>query len=227
MQLQIINALSFSRSSIAFPRRLTKQIAYPSHLVDYSSPAKVMSTASVEPVRSIGKSKPAEGIWSLHHVKGDLFSGPEDEALAHCISKDYHMGAGIAVMFKKKFGGVAELKEQKKVPGQCAVLKRHKRFVYYLITKEKYSNKPTYDILRQSLEDMKSHCLKNGVTAISMPRIGCGLDRLSWDKVEKMLEKVFQPTSISITVYTLPVKPTEKPSPRGKQVSNDVFCKTK
>jgi hypothetical protein len=131
------------------------------------------------------------------------------------------------------------------------------------ITKEKYSNKPTYDSLRQSLEDMRSHCLKNGVTAISMPRfvwihsthkkvslndfnmsiisiwcmtkcsipllysIGCGLDRLSWDKVEKMLEKVFQPTSISITVYTLPVKPTGKPSPRGNQVSNNVFCKTK
>ncbi|XP_041701066.1 ADP-ribose glycohydrolase OARD1 isoform X1 [Coregonus clupeaformis] len=215
MQLQIINALSFARSSIAFPRRLTKQIAYPSHLVDYSSPVKVMSTASVEPVRSIGKSKPAEGVWSLHHMKGDLFSCPEDEALAHCISKDCHMGAGIAVMFKKKFGGVAALKEQKKVPGQCAVLKGHKRFVYYLITKEKYSNKPTYDSLRQSLEDMKFHCLKNGVTAISMPRIGCGLDRLSWDKVAKMLEKIFQPTGIHITVYTLPVKTTGKPSPRG------------
>lgn len=63
-------------------------------------------------VMQLSPGQPAEGIWSLHHVKGDLFSGPEDEALAHCISKDYHMGAGIAVMFKKKFGGVAELKEQ-------------------------------------------------------------------------------------------------------------------
>lgn len=38
------------------------------------------------------------------------------------------------------------------------------------ITKEKYSHKPTYDNLRQSLDDMKSHCLQNGVTGISMPR---------------------------------------------------------
>ncbi|XP_041712256.1 ADP-ribose glycohydrolase OARD1 isoform X2 [Coregonus clupeaformis] len=124
------------------------------------------------------------------------------------------MGAGIAVKFKKTFCGVDELKKQKKVPGQCAVLKRYKRFVYYLITKEKYSHKPTYDSLRKSLEDMKSHCLQNGVTGISMPRIGCGLDGLSWDKVEEMLEQVFQPTDIRITVYTLPVKPTRKPSPR-------------
>lgn len=63
-------------------------------------------------VMLLSPAQPAEGIWRLRHVKGDLFSGPEDEALAHCISKDCHMGAGIAVMFKKKFGGVAELKEQ-------------------------------------------------------------------------------------------------------------------
>uniref|UniRef100_A0AAZ3PNS5 Macro domain-containing protein n=1 Tax=Oncorhynchus tshawytscha TaxID=74940 RepID=A0AAZ3PNS5_ONCTS len=200
-----------------------------------------MSTVSEEPVSSIDKYKNAEGGWRLRHVKGDLFSCREDEVLAHCISEDCRMGAGIAVKFKKQFSGVDELKKQKKVPGQCAVLKRNKRFVYYLvrclvlytnqlkhikpfyfvifcgvsllqITKEKYSHKPTYDNLRQSLEDMKSHCLQNGVTGISMPRIGCGLDRLSWDKVEEMLKQVFQPTDISITVYTLPVKPTGKPS---------------
>uniref|UniRef100_A0A8C7L078 Synaptotagmin 2 n=1 Tax=Oncorhynchus kisutch TaxID=8019 RepID=A0A8C7L078_ONCKI len=175
-----------------------------------------MSTVSEEPVSSIDKYKNAEGGWRLHHVKGDLFSCREDEVLAHCISEDCRMGAGIAVKFKKQFSGVDELKKQKKVPGQCAVLKRNKLIFCGVsilqITKEKYSHKPTYDNLRQSLVDMKSHCLQNGVTGISMPRIGCGLDRLSWDKVEEMLKQVFQPTDISITVYTLPVKPTGKPS---------------
>lgn len=50
--------------------------------------------------------------WSLKYVSGDLFSCPKDEALAHCISEDCRMGAGIAVMFKKKFGGLEELKKQ-------------------------------------------------------------------------------------------------------------------
>ena len=45
-------------------------------------------------------------------MSGDLFSTPEDESLAHCISEDCRMGAGIAVLFKKKFGGVDELKER-------------------------------------------------------------------------------------------------------------------
>ncbi|KAJ8016731.1 hypothetical protein DPEC_G00010400 [Dallia pectoralis] len=143
---------------------------------------------------SMHECKPADCGWSLHHVTGDLFSCGEEEALAHCISQDCRMGAGIAVVFKNKFGGEAELKEQKKVPGQCAVLKRDKHFVYYLITKKKYNHKPTYNSLRQSLEDMKSHCLRNRVTAISMPRIGCGLDRLKWDIVEEMLKEKQQKT---------------------------------
>lgn len=56
--------------------------------------------------------QPAEDRWSVSYVTGDLFSCPGDEALAHCISEDCRMGAGIAVMFKKNFKGVEELKEQ-------------------------------------------------------------------------------------------------------------------
>nr|KAF6341764.1 O-acyl-ADP-ribose deacylase 1 [Myotis myotis] len=50
---------------------------------------------------------------------------------------------------------------------------------------------------------MKSHCLKNGVTDLSMPRIGCGLDRLQWENVSTIIEEVFEATDIRITVYTL------------------------
>ncbi|TNN73505.1 O-acetyl-ADP-ribose deacetylase 1 [Liparis tanakae] len=147
-----------------------------------------------------------EDSWGLNYVSGDLFSCPEDDALAHCISEDCRMGAGIAVVFKKQFKGVEELKEQKKLTGECAVLKRGRRFVYYLITKKKASQKPTYDSLTRSLEDMKSHCVGNGVTRIAMPRIGCGLDRLEWSRVSEILEQVFKGTNVSVTVYSLPEK---------------------
>ncbi|XP_037334290.2 ADP-ribose glycohydrolase OARD1 isoform X1 [Pungitius pungitius] len=164
-----------------------------------------MSSELEKPVNTDNVEAP-EDRRRLRYVSGDLFSCPEDQALAHCISEDCRMGAGIAVMFKEKFKGVEELKEQKKLTGNCAVLKRDGRFVYYLITKKKARQKPTYDSLTQSLEDMKSHCLENGVTRISMPRIGCGLDRLQWSRVSEILEEVFKTTDISITVYSLPEK---------------------
>ncbi|XP_053174416.1 ADP-ribose glycohydrolase OARD1 [Scomber japonicus] len=164
-----------------------------------------MSSVSEEPGVS-HTMRPAENNWRLNYISGDLFSCPEDEALAHCISEDCRMGAGIAVKFKNKFKGVEELKEQKKLMGQCAVLQRGKRFVYYLITKKKASHKPTYDSLTQSLEDMKTHCVKNTVTRISMPRIGCGLDGLRWEMVSDKLKEVFRDTNISITIYSLPEK---------------------
>ena len=56
--------------------------------------------------------QPAEDTWRLNYVTGNLFSCPEDQALAHCISEDCRMGAGIAVMFKQKFKGLEELKNQ-------------------------------------------------------------------------------------------------------------------
>lgn len=55
----------------------------------------------------------ADHHWKLIYVTGDLFCCPEDEALAHCISEDCRMGAGIAVRFRKEFGGVKELQEQR------------------------------------------------------------------------------------------------------------------
>lgn len=113
------------------------------------------------------------------------------------------MGKGIATHFKTKYGGVQELTEQGKKPGDVAVLKRGQRYVYYLVTKERYWQKPTYISLRSSLQAMKRHSILHNVAAIAMPRIGCGLDGLVWDRVREILTDVFKDTDIKISVYTI------------------------
>jgi Predicted phosphatase homologous to the C-terminal domain of histone macroH2A1 len=137
----------------------------------------------------------------LIYIEGDLFSCPKDECMAHCVSEDLKMGAGIAVLFKKNFGQVDELKRQNVIIGKCAILKLENRFIYYLVTKAKFYQKPTYATLQSSLEAMLDHCLKNGVQKVSMPQIGAGLDKLDWKRVKNIIEKVFDSTGIQVTIY--------------------------
>ena len=60
--------------------------------------------------------------------------------------------------------------------------------------------KPTYKTLKSALLDLKQQLIENGETEIAMPMIGCGLDKLQWDKVEAMIEEVFDNTSIDVTI---------------------------
>lgn len=87
--------------------------------------------------------------------------------------------------------------------GGCAVLSVKDRFIYYLVTKDRTGGGcyPTYSALESSLKAMREHIIKNGVKQLAMPTIGCGLDRLQWDKVEGMLRDIFQNDDIIISVY--------------------------
>ena len=136
-------------------------------------------------------------------ISGDLFSCPSSYSLAHCISADCRLGKGIALMFKNKFGGVLEMRAQHCRPGELAVLRRGERFIYAMVTKHKYSDTPTYDTLRRSLRALKEHCVLHEVRHLAMPRIGCGLDRLSWDRVLPMIRTEFKDTSVKVSVYSL------------------------
>jgi len=138
----------------------------------------------------------------ISEVKGDLFTS--NDSLAHCVSMDFEMGKGIAKIFKDKFQGVDELKKQNPSVGGISYLEKEegKRFIFYLVTKEKYWQKPTLFSLSNSLLQMKKICLEKGIKSLSMPKIGCGLDKLNWDDVKKILEFIFKGSEINITIYS-------------------------
>jgi len=128
----------------------------------------------------------------------NLFDVDKDYHLAHCISADWKLGAGIAYEFKRKFSGLASVKPFTYPVGKAVLIHR----VFNLITKNRYFNKPNYVTLKNSLEDMKNQCLENNITKLAMPKIGCGLDGLSWGVVENSIKEVFKDTEIEILVCT-------------------------
>lgn len=138
----------------------------------------------------------------LTEIQGDLFELAEEYQFAHCISADAKMGAGIAVHFTKQFD-LTSLQEQAATEpleiGTCYRVGR----TLNLVTKAKYWHKPTYGTLTAALTSMKDVCLKSGITKVGMPQIGCGLDRLKWDKVKAIISQIFGETEIEIVVCSL------------------------
>ena len=99
--------------------------------------------------------------------------------------------------FNKRYNLTKKLQELP--PCKCMTIDN----VINLITKSKYWQKPTYDSLRETLVDLKELCKENLIKTLIMPRIGCGLDRLSWKNVKKMLKEIFEDTDINIEIYYL------------------------
>ena len=138
---------------------------------------------------------------------GDLFSAPEDVFLVQCISADFGLGKGIAVEFNNRFNikerirgaypiYLADFRESKK-QGDCIRIDR----VFNLVTKERYYDKPTYQSITEAIKKLRKMCDTYQLHKLAMPKIGCGLDRLEWGTVKKILEQEFKGSDMEITVY--------------------------
>ena len=137
----------------------------------------------------------------ITEIKGDLFSAPSTSSLAHCISQDCKLGAGIAKLFRQRFGRVDDLQRMETAVGGVSLLQVNDRFIYNLVTKKNFWEKPTYENLQKSLRAMQNHAFQHNVKEICMPKIGCGLDKLEWDQVKSLLIEVFAGGMTHITIY--------------------------
>lgn len=149
------------------------------------------------------KNPPKRSYNTIKIVKGDLFQAGDSTALAHCVGEDLLMTNGIAARFKEKFGHQEELLRQQKRIGEVAVLQEDNRApIFYLITKKRTrKDKPSLQSLYRSLTKMKQLCLSEGITEVAMPKIGCGMDRLKWSEVRRVIHSIFNNTKVNITVY--------------------------
>lgn len=148
---------------------------------------------------------------TIREENRDLFTVPQGYYLAHCITADCSLGAGVA----KKMDEVFNMKE--KLITSYDYLSADLGFelsdyvgrvltidnVYNLILKKHPQKKAKYKKLRACLEDMKDEMEANLVTKVAMPKIGCGHEGLEWDKVREIIEEVFEDTNAEILVCSL------------------------
>ena len=133
----------------------------------------------------------------------DLFTAPQGYYLAHCISADFALGAGIAKKFDEVYNMRFKLFREYDMyayeGGDALPIDN----VFNLVTKPRCYHKPRYEAIREALETMRNIMDMNATTKLAMPKIGCGLDRCEWDKVYDIICDVFKDTDVEILICEL------------------------
>ena len=130
--------------------------------------------------------------------QGDLFELEKTHYLAHCVSRDYALGAGIAVEFVRRYNMRTKL-HYSSSGSNCIMIGQ----VFNLVTKEKCWQKPTYESLQESLNTMKDMIKRYDVGNLAMPKIGCGIDGLTWGIVSHMIQETFEGLPVEIVIRYL------------------------
>lgn len=134
--------------------------------------------------------------------KINIFKIPADYYLAHCISGDYTLGAGLAKQMDIEYDMRFHLFMKYPIPNGQKFANVGKALlidnVFNLVNKMQCSSKADYNTLEETLKDMKQQCLNLGITKLAMSRLACGRDKLDWNNVSQMIQDIFNDTDIEI-----------------------------
>lgn len=149
-----------------------------------------------------------------YEIKDLLTVDRKKYVIAHCISADCAMGAGVVVPIMKKHPDLKKsckeysFSKHKQVVGHAYRYQDNEGVVYNLFSKYSVRHKAGVGIsvqqyheqLKQCLLDMKRQMIENDEKYLAIPQIACGLDRCKWSDVSKIIEEVFKDTDIDILV---------------------------
>ena len=148
---------------------------------------------------------PARQNTDTEQQRRNKFSSQHNTAIAPCVSADGKMSKGFAETTCRRVNGLQDLCRRYKTTVGSAVPywdPESNNFIYNLVTKSKFFEKPTLDNPTISLKNMRGHALLNNITTISMPKVGCGLDKLQWTDVFRLIQDTFTYSGIQIHIIT-------------------------
>ena len=147
---------------------------------------------------------PDDCLQIIHGTEDSILQQPH--SIGHCISADAKISKGFAELLSQQVPGLRDTcRRTKLLTGQTFPFydRVGNRYIYNLVTKTKFSEKPTLPTLSLTLEEMKSHARLHGISTIAILKIGCRLDQMNWQEVVKLLRDIFAYSNIRLVVYTL------------------------
>ena len=103
------------------------------------------------------------------------------ESIAHCVSADFQMKRGLASAIAYRYPELRQFgfNAKNSLPSGSLVSyfdKKNQRYIHNLVTKQRFFHKPTYETLQLSLMALRQHLERHNIRALSIPRLGSGLD---------------------------------------------------
>lgn len=139
----------------------------------------------------------------LIHIHGDILRCPPSMSIAHCVSRDGKMGAGLARTLQNRFNLRGDFLQARREVGGAVALRRGQRFIVNLITKDRFFHLPTAEHFEQSIHNLRKFIICNNLKHIAVPELGAGLDKMELNLVIKILKTVFKNDQIAIFMHHL------------------------
>ena len=153
---------------------------------------------------TIPAQSPDDCLQIIHGTEDSILQQPH--SIGHCISADAKMSKGFAEQLSQQITGLRDTCRRTKLSsGQTFPFwdPAGTRYIYNLVKKTRFSEKPNLPTLSLTLQEMKYHARLYGISTIAIRKIGCGLDQMNWQEVVQLLRDVFAYSNIRIVVYTL------------------------
>lgn len=152
-------------------------------------------------IQEVRKMKYKEEMGDLFELDNNVWK------FAQCISADFAMKAGIAVLFNRKYQIKETLKdaygdflskwdEHEQYKGWCL----YRNNVFNMITKRRHWDLPELEHIQNALNRMRVLCLRDKVEHLAMPKIACGIDGQDWNVISKMIQDTFKDVDIEILI---------------------------
>lgn len=131
----------------------------------------------------------------------DLFAVHSTYSIAHCISADFKMSKGLAVHIKKKFGDASpQLSKLMPKVGEAIPINMGNRIIYYLITKQRYFDKPVYKNIKTALQSLHRTMNHLHDYKLAIPTIASGIDKQNWSVIKQIIFSEFKYSKIKLLI---------------------------
>lgn len=147
----------------------------------------------------------------VEHRIGDLFDQRDVGAIAQGVNCMGRMGAGIAVLFRRRWPLMFMDYANECELGLLVLGGLHAwqdpetgTWVYNLASQHSPGPDARLPAIRHALTVAVRHAESNGVEAIGLPRIGAGIGGLTWSDVLAVYEEVAATTRVRLIAVTHP-----------------------